>query len=203
MTETLAERHVGPTTIDAAELRRLLDSARPVRLLDVRTPGEFAAGHIDGAVNIPLDQLGAVAGRLTDPSLGDLVVICQAGSRAAKACDVLTEAGHREPILLTGGMQAWQSAGGPDKKLQGKWSLERQVRFVAGSIVFLSVLASVAWEPARFLAGMVGAGLVVASVTNTCAMGMLLAKLPYNRGSSCSIDTAIDSLRGARSPRGH
>lgn len=195
MTETLTDREGAKTTIDAAELRRLLASGHPVRLLDVRTPGEFAAGHIDGAVNIPLDQLRPVAGQLNDPSLGDLVVICQAGGRAANACDVLTEAGHRTPVLLTGGMNAWQGAGGASNALQGKWSLERQVRFVAGSLVFLSVVASLAWEPARFFAGAVGAGLVFASVTNTCAMGMMLAKLPYNRGSSCAIDTAVDNLR--------
>ena len=195
MTETLIDRDGETTTIDAAALRRVLASGRPVRLLDVRTPGEFAAGHIDGAVNIPLDQLRAVAGRLADPSLGDLVVICQAGGRAAKACAVLAEAGHRGPVLLIGGMNAWRGAGGSHEELRGRWSLERQVRFVAGSIVFLSVAASIAWEPARFVAGMVGAGLVVASITNTCAMGMMLAKLPYNRGSSCAIDTAIDNLR--------
>jgi rhodanese-related sulfurtransferase len=195
MTQTLPERDGAATIIDAPQLRRLLTTGHPVRLLDVRTPGEFAAGHIAGAINIPLDQLKAVAGRLSDPALGDLVVICQAGARAATACEVLTAAGHRGPILLTGGMNAWQGAGGPSNQLRGKWSLERQVRFVAGLIVSLSVGASIAWTPASYLAGVVGAGLVFASVTNTCAMGMLLAKLPYNRGSSCAIDTAVSGLQ--------
>lgn len=194
MTETLSGRDGAATTIDAAELRRLLAGGHPVRLLDVRTPGEFAAGHIDGAVNIPLDQLRPVASQLNDPSLGTLVVICQGGTRAANACDVLAEAGHRGPTLLAGGMNSWHGAGGPSNQLRGRWSLERQVRFVAGLIVLISIVVSIAWPPARFLAGMVGAGLVFASVTNTCAMGMLLAKLPYNRGSSCAIDSAVRDL---------
>jgi rhodanese-related sulfurtransferase len=194
MTETISEREDAATSIDAAELRRRLATGHPVRLLDVRTPGEFAAGHIDGAVNIPLDQLRPVAAQLNDPELGDLVVICQGGARAANACDVLFAAGHPRPVLLSGGMNAWNTVGGPSNQQRGRWSLERQVRFVAGLIVLLSILVSLAWEPARFLAGMIGAGLVFASVTNTCAMGMLLAKLPYNRGSSCAIDTAVATL---------
>jgi rhodanese-related sulfurtransferase len=195
MTDLLSDRDGAATTIDAAELRRLIATGHPVRLLDVRTPGEYAAGHIDGAVNIPLDQLRPVASQLDDPLLGTLVVICQGGTRAANACEVLAEAGHRGPTLLAGGMNSWHTAGGPSKQLHGKWSLERQVRFVAGLIVLISIIVSLAWPPARFLAGMVGAGLVFASVTNTCAMGMLLAKLPYNRGSSCAIETAVTNLR--------
>ena len=194
MTDTIRRHGEAAISIDAAELRSRLAGGHPVRLLDVRTPGEFAAGHIDGAVNIPLDQLRPVADRLNDPALGDLVVICQAGSRAAEACEVLRGAGHRGPILLTGGMNSWNSAGGPSNRLRGRWTLERQVRFVAGLIVLLSIVASIAWEPARFLAGMIGAGLVFASVTNTCAMGMMLAKLPYNRGTTCEIDTAVAAL---------
>ena len=95
MTDTIRRHGEAAISIDAAELRSRLAGGHPVRLLDVRTPGEFAAGHIDGAVNIPLDQLRPVADRLNDPALGDLVVICQAGSRAAEACEVLRGAGHR------------------------------------------------------------------------------------------------------------
>ncbi len=57
-------------------------------------------------------------------------------------------------------------------------------RHVAGGLVLLSILASIVFPPARFIAGFIGAGLVFAAVTDTCAMGMLLSKLPYNRPSS-------------------
>lgn len=62
-----------------------------------------------------------------------------------------------------------------------RWALERQIRLVAGSIVLVSIIASVWWPPARFLAGAIGLGLTVAAITDTCLMGTLLMKLPYNR----------------------
>ncbi|MGQ0846584.1 MAG: rhodanese-like domain-containing protein [Sporichthyaceae bacterium] len=191
MTATVPD-HGAHAKIEAAEVRRILEAGRPGRLLDVRTPGEFAAGHIEGSVNIPLDQLGAVAHRLAGPD--PLIVVCQSGRRAVLACKTLADAGAVGTVLVDG-MIAWTASGGPSRTLSGKWSLERQVRFVAGLIVFASIAASVFWEPARYLAGMVGAGLVFAAVSNTCAMGLLLAKLPYNRGSSCGIDSAVASLR--------
>ncbi|MGQ0464943.1 MAG: rhodanese-like domain-containing protein [Sporichthyaceae bacterium] len=187
MTQTL------PPTIHAAEVRALVEGGRSARLLDVRTPGEFAARHIAGAVNIPLDQLAPVAASLADGA-GTLIVICQSGGRAEQACATLTRAGVAS-TLMTGGMNAWNAAGGPGNSAKGVWSLERQVRFVAGLIVLTAILVSIAWEPARYLAGMIGAGLVFSSVTNTCTMGLLLAKLPFNKGSACSIDGAVAALR--------
>lgn len=192
MTRTLPDRDAS-ATIHAAEVRRMVEAGTPVRLLDVRTPGEFVAGHIDGAVNIPLDQLASVAPRLADTE-GTVVVICQSGGRAEQACRTLTQFGV-EAVVMAEGINAWNSLGAQTRTAKGKWSLERQVRFVAGLIVLTAILASIVWEPARYLAGMVGAGLVFAAVTNTCAMGMLLAKLPYNKGTSCAVDTAVDTLR--------
>jgi hypothetical protein len=66
---------------------------------------------------------------------------------------------------------------------EAPWALERQVRLVAGGIVASAVAASVVWPPARFVAGAVGAGLVIAALTDTCAMGAALARLPYNTRS--------------------
>jgi hypothetical protein len=62
-----------------------------------------------------------------------------------------------------------------------RWSLERQIRLVAGSIVLMAIIISVWWAPARYLAGAIGLGLTVAAITDTCLMGRLLMKLPYNR----------------------
>lgn len=62
-----------------------------------------------------------------------------------------------------------------------RWAMERQIRLVAGLVVLISITASVLWPLARILAGAVGLGLTVAAVTDTCLLGRLLSKLPYNR----------------------
>jgi Protein of unknown function (DUF2892) len=59
-------------------------------------------------------------------------------------------------------------------------------------------LASVAFGPAKWIAAFVGAGLAVAALTNTCAMGMLLAKLPYNRGPRTDLDAIVAALADSR-----
>ena len=55
---------------------------------------------------------------------------------------------------------------------------------------------SVVWPPARYVAGVLGAGLVFAAVTNTCAMGMALARLPYNRRAvaTCDMPTVVSQI---------
>ncbi|MGW6405429.1 YgaP family membrane protein, partial [Streptomyces sp. NPDC055134] len=61
------------------------------------------------------------------------------------------------------------------------WPMDRQVRLAAGSLVLAGVVAGLAWTPAHWLSGVVGAGLVFSGVTNTCGMAAALAKLPHNR----------------------
>jgi hypothetical protein len=80
-----------------------------------------------------------------------------------------------------------------------RWDLERQVRLVAGSIVALSVLASIFVPGFKWVALFIGSGLVFAAVSNTCMMGMLLAKLPYNRGATCDAQTIVGQLVDSRS----
>jgi rhodanese-related sulfurtransferase len=183
-------------TIDAAELERLRAEDPAVHVLDVRTPGEFDTAHIPGAYNVPVDLLGE---HVRDIAALDhtVVLVCQSGARATKALEALVAAGKSNLRLLQGGMNAWSAAGKDVRRGAERWSLERQVRLVAGSLVFTSVLASLAFPPVVAVAGFVGAGLTFASVTNTCAMGMLLAKLPYNRGPACDMDAVLDELVAA------
>lgn len=183
-----------------AEVRRLVQTAPGTRLIDVRTTGEFEAGHVEGAYNVPLDLLAEhrdEIARLDAP----VVLICQSGSRAAKAEDTLRRAGLGNVRLLEGGMNAWVAAGEPVRSVKERWGLERQVRLVAGSIVLTAIVVSV-WVPAaRFVAGAIGAGLTFAALSNTCAMGMLLSKLPYNRGAACDIDEVVRRLRSEEGSR--
>lgn len=163
--------------------RTLHDRLDDVEIIDVRTPGEFESVHVPTARNHPLDVLDGSVDHLRDivEQGREVVLVCRSGARAHQAQDALVEAGLPRLPILEGGMLAWQSEDGPVVQDVIRWDLERQVRFVAGLIVLVSILLSLVFPPARFVAGALGAGLVFASVTNTCAMGMLLAKLPYNR----------------------
>ncbi|GAA4288557.1 rhodanese-like domain-containing protein [Georgenia daeguensis] len=180
--------------LDPQTLAERLGSATPPRLIDVRTPAEFETVHIPGAYNVPLDTLREhreeIARRLDE----DVVLICRSGQRASQAREALAAAGLPNLHLLEGGMQAWQSAGGEVNRGRSRWDLERQVRLVAGSVVLTSILASTRVPGAKWLAAALGGGLTAAALTNTCAMGAALSKLPYNRGASLDPADAVAQL---------
>ena len=181
-------------TIDAHELVRMRADDPAVHVIDVRTPGEFETGHIDGSYNVPLDLLGE---HISDLAALDhnVVLVCQSGARATKALEQLVAAGKSNLRLLQGGMNSWTASGGHVSRTNAtRWAMDRQVRLVAGGIVLASIVASIWFPPARYLAGFVGAGLTFSAVTNTCGMAMALAKLPYNRGASCDMSAVLDQL---------
>jgi rhodanese-related sulfurtransferase len=169
-------------TIDSSTLQERLAESNPPVLLDVRAGSEFETGHIPGAYHVPLDEVSKHAPALASTlAKTDVVLVCMSGGRAQQAHEKLAAAGLSGASVLTGGMNAWQAAGGSVKAGRVRWALERQVRLVAGSIVLTSILISLARPKARFVAGGVGGGLVFAAVSNTCMMGNLLSKLPYNQ----------------------
>ena len=172
------------TSITPSELNCLLKEGCAAVLLDVRTPDEFATGHVPGAQLIPLGDLDPSAflrqcGTTDQP----IYVLCHSGSRAGKAIDKFQQAGFQGCVLVEGGTQAWIAAGLPVNRSAGKViSLERQVRIAAGTLVLTGVLLG--WFVHRGFFGMaafVGAGLVFAGLTDFCGMGLLLAKMPWNR----------------------
>jgi rhodanese-related sulfurtransferase len=167
------------------ELASRIDEAIVV---DVRTPGEFESVHIPRSRNLPLDDIEQHADQLRrEVEAGrEVVLVCRAGGRAHQAQEKLEAVGLPTLPILEGGMLAWQHADGEVVQDVIRWDLERQVRLAAGAIVLLSILVSIVFPPARFVAGFVGAGLVFAAVTNTCGMAMVLSKLPYNRPRTAS-----------------
>jgi rhodanese-related sulfurtransferase len=183
-----------PATIDPQVLRGRLDSAAPPRVLDVRTPGEFETVHIPGAYNVPLDLLREHRDEIIKHFDDDVVLVCRSGQRASQAEGALRNAGLPNVHILEGGMTAWEAKGLPVNRGTQRWDLERQVRFVAGSIVLSSILGSIAAPGLKWLAAGIGGGLAAAALTNTCAMGMLLSRLPYNRGATCDADTIAAQL---------
>jgi hypothetical protein len=147
-----------------------------------------------GAYNVPLDLLREHRDEISSHLDQDIVLVCRSGQRAAQAEDTLRRAGLTNVHVLDGGLAAWEATGFAVNRGAQRWDLERQVRFVAGLIVALSVLASVLVPGAKWVAFAIGGGLAFAALTNTCAMGMLLARLPYNRGATCDLQAVVAQL---------
>nr|WP_208106203.1 rhodanese-like domain-containing protein [Streptomyces sp. GC420] len=177
-------------------LRHLIEGENSPRLLDVRTPGEFRTSHIPGSYNVPLDTLKEHRQELLRHLDEDVVLICRSGGRAAQAEQALAEAGLPNLRVLDGGIMAWEAAQGTLNHGEPRWDLERQVRLIAGSIVLVSGVVGFFVPGVHLVGTFVGAGLTFAALTNTCAMGMMLSKLPYNRGPRTDIRDVINSLRG-------
>jgi rhodanese-related sulfurtransferase len=167
-------------SISPSELKLALADGN-CTLVDVRTPAEFREVHVQGAVNVPLDRI--TKDNVPLPDDGEpLYVICQKGGRGAQALAKLTQAGLQNVVNIEGGTNACRVAGLPLIEGKRTMSLERQVRIAAGSLVMLGVALGYAWNPAFYLlAAVVGAGLVFAGITDTCGMGMLLARMPWNQ----------------------
>ena len=166
-------------------LGELQSAGRPVDLIDVRTPVEYREVHVPFARNLPLDRLdpAAVQQNLTAPAGEPLYIVCRSGGRGRQACEKLLAAGLTV-CNVEGGTQAWADAGLPVVRGKKAISLERQVRIAAGLLVLVG--AALGWlvHPGFFgLSAFVGAGLVFAGVTDTCGMGLLLARMPWNRAT--------------------
>ncbi|WP_435007743.1 rhodanese-like domain-containing protein [Tundrisphaera lichenicola] len=164
------------------EQRRL--RGEPVDLIDVRTPVEYREVHAEHARLVPLDTLDPRA--IMDARNGSkdlpLYMICRSGKRGGQAVEKFQAAGYPNVINVEGGTLAWEQAGLPVVRGQKAMSLERQVRIAAGSLVVLGTALGTFVHPGFFaLAAFVGAGLVFAGVTDTCGMGMILARMPWNR----------------------
>lgn len=169
--------------------KRLADTnaSSPVELIDVRTPVEYREVHATPARNVPLDTLDpeALMGGRNGNAAEPLYVICKSGGRSTQACQKLIAAGHDNIVNVEGGTDAWVDAGLPVERGKKAMSLERQVRIAAGTLVLIGVALSFFYPYFLGLSAFVGAGLVFAGVTNTCGMGMLLAKMPWNQVRSC------------------
>ena len=103
----------GASAVRPEQVLASIDAGSAPLLLDVRTPEEFASGHVPGALNIPYDELAARTGELAARRAEEVVVYCETGRRAARAADVLATAGFGDVRLLDGHMRAWRDAGLP------------------------------------------------------------------------------------------
>jgi rhodanese-related sulfurtransferase len=166
-------------------------------VIDVRTHGEYASGHIAGAHNIPLDHLDAAVTVLKSAAeRGDLVMVCASGARSAQAC--ATRIAHNVPAAtLTGGIIAWSRHGHDLHRpadARGVWPMGRQVRFVAGSLILAGLAVGQRRAAARWLSVGVAGGLVCSAVSGSCAMARVLAELPLNQPRSVDLDATLAAL---------
>ncbi len=181
-------------TIDAGQLRQLQHEDPELRILDVRTGGEFESAHIPGSYNVPLNTLAEHARDLANVD-HPVVLVCQSGARATEAHGKLASEGKTTLQILEGGMASWEATGGDVEKGETeRWAMDRQVRLAAGTLVLAGMAASTVVPNAKWFAGAIGGGLTFSAVSNTCAMGTVLAKLPYNRTEECDIQQVLTDL---------
>jgi rhodanese-related sulfurtransferase len=109
----LFRRSTGGPWVNTAEATHLINREDAL-VVDVRDPGEYGAGHILGAKNVPLSRLddGELAKRKDRP----VIVYCDGGERSAKAISALRKQGFARVANLSGGLRAWQQAGLPIEK---------------------------------------------------------------------------------------
>ncbi|MBT2470979.1 rhodanese-like domain-containing protein [Streptomyces sp. ISL-66] len=157
-------------------------------IVDVRTPAEYASGHLPGALNVPLDRIGRSLPELRRAAEDKgLLLVCASGSRSQNAARTL--AGHGiAATSLTGGTSAWSAHGHPLDHPAGDprrvWAMERQVRLTAGSLVLLGLVLGLLVHPAfELLSAAIAGGLVFSALTDTCGMAVVLGRLPFNRRS--------------------
>lgn len=153
------------------------------RWIDVREYPEFAGGHIAGSELTPLGTLAeaSAAWERAQP----VMLVCRSGRRAEEARRLLAARGFLSVEVLAGGIEAWREQGKPLVSIARRpWSLERQVRIAAGSLVLLTLVLAAAVSRYFLLAtAAVGAGLVFAGISDICMMASLLGRMPWNRRS--------------------
>lgn len=181
------------TTIPAAEARaRLAADTHHACLIDVRSPGEFASVHAEGARLAPLDRLDPTAimkDLVADPE-AEVLLICHSGARASDAAKRFQAAGFDNVVVVEGGTKAWQAAGLP--VVTGKHatiSVERQMQLTVGTLILVgSALAAFVNQWFLLLPAAIGLGLFNAGATGLCPLAMVIAAMPWNQGgASCPL----------------
>ena len=173
-------------TISPSTLSDLIRRGEGVVLIDVRTPAEFGEVHVEIARNVPLDRLDTKDFAETSGK-APVYFICKSGGRSHKACEKMIAAGITNVVSIEGGTAACEANGVAVVRGRKSMSLERQVRVCAGSLVAIGVAVGYfssdpLWRSVGLgLAGFIGCGLVLAGITDTCGMGMLIAKMPWNQ----------------------
>jgi rhodanese-related sulfurtransferase len=167
--------------ITVKELAKKMAEQDNVCLIDVRTPGEYKSVCIQGAKNIPLDELEHAIDELKEEH--ELHVMCHAGGRSQKAFDLLKSKGITNIIDVEGGMQDWLKASLPVAPGAKKpFPIMQQVLLIAGLLMLTGSLGSVYLHANLIWVSVaVGAGMTFAGATGNCYMTKVLALMPWNK----------------------
>jgi glyoxylase-like metal-dependent hydrolase (beta-lactamase superfamily II) len=185
-------------TVAPAELQALRAQSPGPLLVDVRTPLEFESERIEGALNIPLDQLDGRVEEIAEQR--DVVLVCRTGVRATIAAESLARAGRRARVL-DGGMLAWRRARLPVREGRKRLAVDRQVQLIAGSMVLTGVILGTFVNPWFLaLAAFFGAGLTFAGATGTCGLALVLMRLPWNRTTPAPAGSGAVCAAGGPAP---
>jgi len=101
--------------LDAKETFELIHNKQPL-ILDVRTPREFAAGHIKDSILIPVQVLNTDYIKIIDHKKGPILVYCRSGNRSVTASNILAKKGFKKLYNLKGGIKDWVNKGYPTQK---------------------------------------------------------------------------------------
>ncbi|MEY4641498.1 MAG: inner membrane protein YgaP [Pseudomonadota bacterium] len=151
-------------------------------VVDVRNHDEFSRGSAARLCwpvgDIDAASVGEFARQQKLAPDQTLVLLCASGKRAQMAAAKLRELIPNPIAVLQGGHAALDAAAG-----KSRMSIERQVRIAAGLLIVIGSVATLFASPAAILLCLfVGAGLVVAGLTDSCLMGRLIMRMPWNRG---------------------
>ncbi len=149
-------------------------------ILDVRHSVEYRQTHVPGSYLLPLHLLDPE--KVRQAAGGKPVhVLCQSGNRASRAAKKLEAAGLPEVSVIKGGVKAWEIAGLPVKHEKGVVSLDRQAQIVAGFLVITGVTLALVVHPLwTIFSALIGAGLMFAGISDSCLMGELIGRMPWN-----------------------
>ena len=167
-------------TIDPEGLHRWMMEDKAV-LIDIREADEYAREHIPGSRPVPLS--GFDAADFADSADKIAVFHCASGNRTAQAAPRILARGFQEVYQLAGGLAGWKQQG-YETRINRKMPIpiQRQVQIIAGSMILCGVLLAWLLSPwFVLLSAFVGAGLLFAGLSGSCAMANLLGLLPYNR----------------------
>lgn len=150
-------------------------------LIDIREPNEYVREHIPGSINIPINTLSQESiEQFKDKTI---VFYCRLGNRTQGAKDKLMMLNLKQAYCLPQGIEQWKKCQLPIvKNANAPIEVMRQVQITAGTLVVTGVV--LAWLVHPYFIGIsafVGAGLMFAGISGTCAMATILAKMPWNR----------------------